>query len=161
MKLTVGQLREVLRLSEDAFRHWKQVLPPMSGRNGYRPCFTFGDLLALAVVKELCDGSGVQVGALRPVVNALFAACNNSPWPKLESCLFVIRLERQELVTASELQSPRFEDVTLVVPCRPIIIKLRDRLLAEHQPGVQGLLMFPPTAVSRRGRARSVGRKRS
>jgi hypothetical protein len=76
MKYTPGQAQETLYLSPATFRHWKTALPPLRGRIGYSPCFTPGDLLAMAVVKMLTEDIGIRVGNLRGIADALFGQCS-------------------------------------------------------------------------------------
>src|ERR1700722_969490 len=155
MKLSPGQVREVLGLSQDAYRHWKAALPPLSGRNGYRPCFTHGDLLALALVKALTDDAGVRVGALHAIAAALFDYCGRHSWAELERSTVILELARVRVTFVSEQQFPQVDGIGLVVPCRRIILDLRERLLMDKEPIDQGNLHFSPTVVS--GRARGGG----
>jgi hypothetical protein len=157
MKLTPGQVREVLGLSQDAFKHWKKVLPPLSGRNGYRPCFTHGDLFAMALIKALTDDAGVQVGALHAIATGLFDHCGKHSWAELERSTLILELARVQITFVPEQQLPQLDGIGLVVPCRRIVLDLRERLLMEKEPIDQGSLRFPPTMVStvRRGRRAS------
>jgi hypothetical protein len=148
MKLTPGQVREVLGLSQDTYRHWKGALPPLAGRNGYRPCFTHGDLFAMALVKALTDDAGVRVGALHAVAASLFDQCSKHSWAELERSTLVLQLARVQATFVPEQQLPRLDGVWLLVPCRRIVLDLRERLLMEEEPVDQGSLHFPPTVVS-------------
>jgi hypothetical protein len=148
MKLSPGQVREVLRLSQDTYRHWKAALPPLAGRNGYRPCFTHGDLFAMAIVKALTDDAGVRVGALHAVAAGLFDHCGNHAWAELERSILVLELARVRVTFVPELQVPQFNGIGLVVPCRPIVVDLRERLLMDKEVADQGNLHFPPTIIS-------------
>jgi hypothetical protein len=154
MKLSPGQVREVLGLSQDAYRHWKAALPPLANRNGYRPCFTHGDLLAMALVKALTDEAGVHVGALRAVATGLFDHCSKHSWAELERSTLILELARAHVAFVPEQQVPQFNGIGLVVPCRRTVIDLRERLLMEKEPIDQGNLHFPPTVVSGQARGR-------
>jgi hypothetical protein len=74
---------EVLGLSPDTFRHWKHALPPLGGRNGYTPCFSPGDLLAMALIRTLTEDLGIRVGKLDELSTQLFEQCSE-PWAILE-----------------------------------------------------------------------------
>jgi hypothetical protein len=154
MKLTPGQVREVLDLSADAFRHWKGALPPLCGRNGYRPCYTLGDLLAMAIVKTLTDDVGVSIRYLTPIAAPLFEHCGQQPWAALERETFFLEPLRARVAFASDLQLPQFDGVGIVVPCGPILASLRERLLLEQGDTPQAALRFPPTMLSDEGRRR-------
>ncbi len=154
MKLSPGQVREVLGLSQDTYRHWKAALPPLANRNGYRPCFTHGDLFAMALVKALTDDAGVQVGALHAVAASLFDHCGKHSWAELERSTLVLELARVRATFVPEQQLPQFDGIGLVVPCRRIVLDLRERLLMDKEPVDQGNLHFPPTVVSGQARGR-------
>jgi DNA-binding transcriptional MerR regulator len=154
MKLSPGQVREVLGLSQDTYRHWKAALPPLAGRNGYRPCFTPGDLLAMAVVKALTDDAGVRVRALQTIAESLFDHCGRHSWVELERSTLVLELAKVQVTFVPEQQLPQLNGIGLIVPCRPIVLDLRERLLMDKRPADQGNLHFPPTVVSGQARGR-------
>ena len=56
-------------------RHWKEALPPLARHNGHRPCFSLGDLFAMALIKAMTDDAGVRIGALDAVSGSLFEQC--------------------------------------------------------------------------------------
>jgi len=156
MKLSPGQVREVLGLSQDTYRHWKAALPPLAKRNGYRPCFTYGDLFAMALVKALTDDAGVRVGALHAVAAGLFDHCGRHSWAELERSILVLELARVQVAFTQETHVPQPEGIGIVVPCGPIILDLRERLLMEQADVPQGMLRFLPAVVAgkrRRGGA--------
>jgi hypothetical protein len=155
LNLTPGQLREILGLSEDTFRHWRRAIPPLAGRNGYRPCFTHGDLMATALVKSLVDEAGIKVGALSGIAPELFRLCQQTAWAALERTVLVIEPGKCQLSLAvsSPLSSPN-GPVAIHVPCAPIVARVRARLLAEQPAEDQQPLRFPPAAI---GPARRAG----
>ena len=156
MKLSPGQIREVLGLSQDTFRHWKKALPPLAGRNGYRPCFTPGDLFAMALIRALTEDAGVRIGALHAVAAGLFDYCGQHSWAELERSTLVLELARVRVRFFADAHSPQPDGIGIIVPCRPIVADLRERLLMEKEDTEQGNLRFPPTVVStgsRRSRA--------
>jgi len=157
LNLTPGQLREVLDLSEDAYRHWRRALSPLAGRNGYRPCFSHGDLLAIAVIKALIDEAGVRVGLLEPISAELFRLCQRAPWAALErSALVIVPGAARISVVPDSQQSLNGESaIAIHVPCGPIVGRLRARLLADQYLDSQQTLRFPPAAVG--GDRRSAG----
>ena len=116
MKLSPGQVREVLGLTQDTYRHWKAALPPVAGRNGYRPCFTHGDLFAMALVKALTDDAGVRVSALHAVAAGIFDHCGKHSWTELERSTLVLELARVQVNFIPEQQSPQFDGIGLAVP---------------------------------------------
>jgi hypothetical protein len=156
MKLSPGQIREVLGLSQDTFRHWKKALPPLAGRNGYRPCFTTGDLFAMALIRALTEDAGVRIGALHAVAVSLFDYCGRHSWAELERSTLVLELGYVRVRFFAEGNIPQLDGIGIVVSCRPIVGDLRERLLMDKEDTEQGNLRFPPTVVStgsRRSRA--------
>jgi hypothetical protein len=156
MKLSPSQVREVLGLSPDTFRHWREALPPLAGRKGYRPCFTYGDLLAMAIVRALTEDAGVRIGALHAVATGLFEHCGRHSWAGVERSILVLELARIRVSFFPEPQIPQLDGIGIVVPCRPIVAELQELLHADKGKADQGNLRFPPTVVSterRRSRA--------
>ena len=153
MKLTPGQIREALSLSQDAFRGWRATLPPLQGRSGYTPCFTPADLLALAVVKTLVEGAGIRVGALTAVANTLFDITNQTSWPLLQRSVLVFNLRAGEIALVPATQTPGTAAVDLRVACRPIVAMLEDWLRGEQTTDNQHVLRFPLSSIESERRA--------
>jgi hypothetical protein len=147
MKYTPGQAQETLHLSPATFRHWKTALPPLRGRNGYSPCFTPGDLLAMAVIKALTEDIGIRVGNLREAAVELFRQCSQ-PWAVLERAILIIDPCRQRVSVVSETQPAAINELVVAVPIRPIVASLRERLLLEQTDVQQKPLRFPPIPLS-------------
>jgi hypothetical protein len=147
MKLTPGQVRQILGLSPDTFRHWKAALTPLTGRNGHRPCFSHGDLFAMALVRTLTEDAGVRVGALQTVSTILFEQCNRQSWAGLERSVLLLELPKVRAEFFPEPHALPAEQITIVVPCRPIIMELRASLLKDAGDDEQGNLRFAPTMV--------------
>ena len=75
MRFTQAQVRILLGLGEETFRHWRSALPPLAPHQGHAPTFTLGDILALAVVSEIVKLAGGKVSKLRPRAKDLFEVC--------------------------------------------------------------------------------------
>lgn len=152
MKFTPGQVQETLQLSPATFRQWKVALPPLKGRNGYTPCFTPGDLLAMAIVKTLTEDVGIRVGNLREIAGDIFAQCDQSSWAGLERSVLVIEPSYSRVNCMSEARLPTPHTAMILLPLRPTIKALEDRLLRDHKAPHQESLRFPPTALSAKAR---------
>jgi hypothetical protein len=146
MKFTPGQVQDILGLSPAAFRHWKKELPPLRGRNGYTPCFSPGDLLAIALIKSLIEEAGITVRALNTLATELFSHLSQ-PWAALERSVLIIEPTRHRVSTAPEAGTLGFDALTIATPLRPIIASLRERLLLDQPGDQQETLKFPPSAV--------------
>jgi len=102
----------------------------------------------MAVVKVLTEEVGIQVRNLRGIAADLFAQCNRSPWVGLERMVLMIEQSHSRVNCISELQPSIPEATTILLPLRPAIKTLQDRLLLDHEEPQQEPLRFPPTAVS-------------
>lgn len=146
MKLTIGQVREALNLSQDAYRYWATALQPVSIRKGRSACFSYGDLLALAIVKVLTD-IGVPVGNLDSAARTLFEICGQLPWAKFERQIAVFSPNDRTATFLPEGQSLAAREATILVPCAPILETLRSRLALDQAGEQQAPLRFPLAAV--------------
>ena len=145
---TPGQLRTVARIPVETFRHWKKALPPLRRDRGHSPCFTPGDLVAVAVVRTLSNDLGLRVSALSAIARPLFDLCNSAPWPTLERGKLVVDLPQRKVEYRPELPERPIGGLAIVIPLRPIVEELRDQLLTATETTDQQSLLFPLTAVS-------------
>lgn len=150
MKLTLGQVREALQLPQETLRYWRGALLPLAVRKGHQPCFSPGDLLALAIVKILVDQFGVQIRNLDSLARALFDECEQHSWTRFERQVAVIYPGTWNLLFAAENQIPQLTGAAIIVPCGPVIAALRAALMVEQTEEPQGALRFPLAAVERR-----------
>lgn len=145
MRYLPAQAKEAIGISEETFRHWRQVLAPLKGKRGYGPCFSPGDLLSLKVVAQL-HALGIQVRHIAPHANALFLSCSQGAWFGLEDKAIVFDGGSIGLINAATDQQwsmrPR-----IVVPLRPLISELRQCLFVE-EAHPQSDLVFPPLGMS-------------
>jgi hypothetical protein len=155
MRYTQSQIRELLSISVDAFRTWREAIPALAVRKGHAPSFTPGDVVAMAIVAELVRDFGVRVGTVGGRFDQLFRECRGKSWLALETCVVLIEADTIRLVDAGA-PSPSPGAATLCVPCAPIVSRLQSALTATEADLAQGYLQFPPTAIGpqteRRGR---------
>jgi len=144
---TPGQLRSAMVIPQETYRHWKKALVPLRRGSGHSPCFTAGDLLAVAIVRILTDGFAIRVGALSTIAEALFETCNAVSWPTLERSKLIADLANGRLQIRPELENTVSETPVLVVPLRPLVSHLRDALLTDSGTDGQEMLRFPLTPL--------------
>jgi hypothetical protein len=154
---TPGQLRNAVSIAPETYRHWKKALGPLRQTRGHSPCFSSGDLVAVAVVRLLTVDIGIRVGALTPISESLFDLCNRSPWPVLERTKLVIDLHNATLQLCNEVAEAVSDGPSIVIPLSPLVAELREQLLTVTSVEEQTSLRFPPVsvggvAVSRGGR---------
>lgn len=148
MKLTLGQVQTALGLSRETYRHWKQVLLPLSLRKGHGACFTHGDLFAVAVIQALTSQFGVSVGKLDPVARALFETCGQQSWAKFERATALIHPDDWSLSFVADGQPLPTKRAAIVIPCGPIIADLRRALMIEQLEDAQTSFRFPLASVA-------------
>ncbi|HEV7253789.1 MAG TPA: hypothetical protein VGN97_11955 [Mesorhizobium sp.] len=140
-------------IAPETYRHWKKALGPLRRGRGHSPCFSSGDLVAVAVIRLLAVDMAVRVGALASVAESLFELCNQSPWPVLERAKLIVDLPEQRLQLRPELAEISSDRPTITIPLRPIVTRLREQLLAASDVEEQTTLRFPPTPVNVPGAA--------
>lgn len=151
MRYTQGQIRELLSISVDAFRTWRDAIPGLVVHKGHAPSFTPGDVVAMAVVGELVRDFGVRVGTLGARFDQLFRECRDRTWLSLERCVVIIEADGIRLVDTATEHRLAPNASTINVPCAPIVAHLRAALTVSEVEQVQGYLQFPPTVVSTQG----------
>lgn len=152
MRYTQGQVRDLLQIPVETFRTWRDVIPALAAHRGHGPTFLPGDIVALAVMTEVIRVFGVRVGTMREQIGDVFDSCTSLSWLALEPCIAVLESAAGRLVLASDLERSLLDGGAFVVPCRPIVNRLRSQLLDAQPETVQGHLHFPPQAVASTGR---------
>jgi hypothetical protein len=147
MRYTQSQIRELLSISVDAFRTWRDAIPALAAHKGHAPSFTPGDVVAMAIVAEIIKDFGVRVGTVGDRFDQLFMQCRGKSWLTLEKCVALIEYDKIRLVGASTSSRPLPDASTLCVPCAPIISRLRSALTTTEIDLAQGYLQFPPTVI--------------
>lgn len=147
LRLTPQQVAEVAQLSDQTLRHWRSVLPPLAGLNGYTPCFTPGDALALLVVRHLVKVMGISVGTLVSASSDLFSLCRNTSWPHLADRHLLIQIERGSVILLTH--EPNLESPAIVVPMRHFAEQLQ-AAWANSFPSLEQLpLQFGASVIPR------------
>ncbi|WP_152599486.1 hypothetical protein [Hoeflea sp. BAL378] len=140
---TPGQLMAALSLSKQQWRTYRQALSPLSTTEGRSGCFTAGDLLATAVIQYATDTLHMSVSALSPVADALYDVCGSHPWIPLERGCVALILDDGRAILLDEDQRPPVCKLAVLIELRPLVLELRDRLLAAGRDPQQELA-FPP-----------------
>ena len=152
---TPGQLRDAVAVPQETYRHWKKALAPLRRDTRRSPCFTAGDLLAVALVRTM-TGFSIRVGAISAIAEELFRICNDTSWPILERSRLIVDLASQRIELQPESEDINFETMALVCPLRPLVGHLRDALLTDGVPD-QRRLNFPPVPLPSNAETASTG----
>ncbi|WP_156427615.1 hypothetical protein [Thiohalocapsa sp. ML1] len=147
MLYTPGQLRRAVSITPETYRHWKKTLEPLRRASGHSPCFSAGDLVAVALIRSLTLDLGIRIGALTPIGEPLFELCNRATWPILERSKLIVDLPGARLELSPELTETLSDRPSITIPLRSIMAELREQLLAESDSREQTSLRFPPLPV--------------
>lgn len=142
VRYTPGQLRDAVAVPPETYRHWKRVLVPLRRDTRQSPCFSAGDLLAVALVRTMTDFS-VRVGAISAIADDLFRLCNDTSWPILERSRMVVDLANRRIELQPESEGLPLHAPALVCPLRPLVGYLRAALLTDGGPEQQRLNLPP------------------
>ena len=161
VRYTPGQLRDAAAVPSETYRHWKKALAPLRRDTRQSPCFTAGDLLAVAVVRSMTR-SFIRVGALSVIAEELFSLCNGTSWPVLERSRMIVDLINERIKLQPESEDVDLNLPALVCPLRPLVGQLRDALLTDGEPDQQRLNLPPvplPSSTARHRQGVSRGRR--
>lgn len=147
MRYTQSQIRELLSISVDAFRTWRDAIPALASHKGHAPSFTPGDVVAIAIVAELVRDFGVRVGAVGSRFDQLIRECHGKSWLALESYVVQIEADGVRLCDIETSARPSPDASAICIPCGPIVSRLQSALTATETDLAQGYLKFPPTGI--------------
>ena len=129
MEYTPGQLRDLVGLSKEAFRHWKRVLPALSTGRKHAPCFSAGDVLATTVLHRITESCGARIGRLTGVASGIFDICNRTPWDVLANRILVLNLSVDRCMIVAESRDIPVDDSVVICSLASRITALQSRLL--------------------------------
>lgn len=147
MRYTQSQVRDLLGISVDAFRVWRQAIPALGMHKGHAPTFTVGDIVALAALAFLVRDFGVRVNCLCSQFDEMFRSCRGKSWQSLRSSVMVFNGDAFRLENSVHLPQHPIARPVILVSCTPIVDSLRTALVATETNQSQGHLPLPPTAV--------------
>jgi hypothetical protein len=145
VQYTPGQLRSIASITPETYRHWKKAFTPLRRDRGHSPCFSSGDLVAVAIIRTLTVDLGIRVSVLTEM---LFDLCNGAPWPTLERGKLILDLPNAKLEFRPEPADHPVDGLLVIIPLRPIVAQLYAQLLSVREPDSQPELRFPLTTVS-------------
>jgi hypothetical protein len=148
VQYTPGQLRSAASITPETYRHWKKALTPLRRDRGHSPCFSSGDLVAVAIIRTLTVDLGMRVSVLASIAETLFDLCNGAPWLTLERGKLILDLPNAKLEFRPDLADTPEDGLMVIIPLRPIVAQLRDQLLSVRASDSQPELRFLLTTVS-------------
>jgi hypothetical protein len=150
MRFTQSQVRDLLSISVDDFRTWRGAVPALADHKGHAPSFTPGDVIALAIIAQLVRDFGVRVGTMSAQLETLVQICRGRSWVSLEACLVLIDSRQAQLFEGDAASLQSFDTSTAIIPCAPIVERLRWTLTTHEIDRPQGHLQFPPMGIQAR-----------
>src|SRR5579862_7066425 len=132
MLFTTSQVRAVLGLSSETLRYWRRCLVPLSSKPGGKAArFDIGEILALAIVAKLVNALRIDVGAIAPIAEQIFATCRR-PTAIGSPAWLCIDIERSELHMMSDRALLPERATLVLVAISDVASAIRDALV---QPG--------------------------
>lgn len=145
IQYTQEQARALSGVSQEAWRHWRKVVPYLSTKSGKSARFSIGDIVVLSIMHEAVDGLGVGVGRLAQSSNWLFQLCATARPSVLATSTAVIT--RTDAALASAVDGLQHSEICLAVACAPILERLSAAAFSGDIPDTQLSLPFSPRVV--------------
>jgi hypothetical protein len=150
MQYTPGQVKTAVGVTEETFRYWRKVFDPIKGRRGYKPCFSFGEMLALSVVRVFIRSFDVATATVAEIAPSLFDLCKGETWLSRESWFLVFDPEVKSLTRLPDAALAKLRGPVMVVPCRPLADALKLKFTADPELSRQMPLPLAPAVVKTR-----------
>ena len=148
VQLTQARVREILVIPPETMRHWRKVLPCLAQRRRHSK-MSAGDLVALAVIRDLVRAVGISSSTIAPYSESLFAACNSAPWHLLAQMRVQVEGSLAKLVPMRST-APIAKGPVIVVRLDHVVDELVRKLGGRSAEQIE--LNFPLTSVSGRKR---------
>lgn len=139
MLLTQAQVRQLVEISEETFRTWREVLPMLKRPKG-KPAFSLGDVLALRILRDMVNVLGMKISTVGPYGPELFEICDEAIGAHEAAGHLKFGPDGFEALNNLRKLSG-LEQPVMVLPLRETIAALRSKLVSQ---GVeQAPLPFP------------------
>jgi hypothetical protein len=143
IQFTQEQARALTGVSVETIRHWRGVIPYLSSKPGKSARFTFGDVVGLAVTRELIN-LGIRIANVSHGVEALFICLTQAGPSMLQGGIALVTTTGASIVRPDDVSRLRSQESGLVVPLDPLIARIREHMLPIEPGGEQASLPFPP-----------------
>jgi hypothetical protein len=144
IQYTGEQARSFARVSPEAWRHWRKVVPRLTAKAGKKARFSAGELIALAVVSSAVGTLNVGIAGFAERWDELFELCAQQRPSNLRSAFVMVTAEEVKLVDADRLAD---DEPAIVIPCEPIVDRLWTAAFSGVTDQAQAPLPFAPQAV--------------
>jgi hypothetical protein len=130
MLYTQKQIREELAIPQQTYRYWASVVPSLAAKKGKAAALTYGDVLALAFTKQLCDRFGLRIGNIALALEALFRELNSRSWLSLENSWLKITSSNTEILFGADIRNLSIGEDAIFVESAPVLSTVRSKMLA-------------------------------
>ena len=134
-------------IGQEALRHWRRHVPYLAAKSGKAARFSFGDLVALAVTREITEGLGVGISQVHDGIESLFRTLAQQTVIRPDT-VAVLQGRVSSLVVADTQLSALSRTPAALVPLGTIIEDLQAKLLDGIRLPPQSVLPFSAEAVS-------------
>jgi len=142
IQFTQEQARTLTGVSIETIRHWRGAIPYLANKPGKSARFTFGDVVGLAVTRELIN-LGVRIASVSRGVEALFQHLAQEGPGMLRGGIALVTTTGASIVRADDSKLPISES-GLVIPLDPLVARIREHMLPIGPASEQASLPFPP-----------------
>jgi hypothetical protein len=146
---TQDQARSLAGVPVETLRHWRKAIPYLSSKVGKATRFSFSEVVALAVTRELVETFGVHIATLSAAVDAMFSLVTETTPARLESATIAFSAHEARWYDTASQGANLLKQSVIVVPLTPIVSTLQRRILPFAETSRQEALRFPPESVRR------------
>lgn len=143
IQFTQEQARTLTGVSPETVRHWRKTIPYLSAKSGKAARYSFPELVGLAATNELVKTLGVHIAVVSSGVDALFRLLANSNVVALQEAIALVTPDNAAL----DAQIGTCEQSALIVPLRPLVLRIQQTMLPAVPTSAQVALPFPPKIV--------------
>lgn len=144
---TQEQARTVTGIGQEALRHWRKRVPYLATKSGKAARFSFGDLVGLAVTREVTDKLGTSIGHVHGGIESLFKILADQAVIQAGS-IAILQCPDSSFIVREIQFSALGNAPAVLVPLDPLIEDLRSKLLNGLRLPPQSVLPFFAEAIS-------------
>jgi hypothetical protein len=145
LKYTQAQVRSLVGLNEETFRHWRKALPPLQGHQGHAATFSLGDILALSVIHRLTAFMEGKVSRLPCRPYDLFEICEQIADGDERSAILLVT--PGHVIRFSPNSPNQLNSIAFLIPVGRLLSTLRSAIQGDPTTDLQ---LFLPLGAGER-----------
>ena len=147
IQFTQEQALLAVDISRETLRHWRKMIPYLAERSGKAARFSFSDLVALAITREIIESFGVSIASVEAGIETLFRVLAAARPGTLQTGVVIMTSATTKLYRRDQTMKLEHSVATLVVPCETHVLRMRERVVPGLRLNQQPGLPFLPRAV--------------